>query len=104
MYVDGLVVIVIVNSVRKVPHAHHTHVSKLCLSISPTIGDVVGSGMIEVQAMGGRTIFQQAKIKIEAEENQKIFIHSFIHSCLGRWANHDHLTNSLKHIINQTNI
>ena len=29
---------------------------------------------------------------------------SFIHSFLGRWANHDHLTSSLKHIINQTNI
>ena len=30
--------------------------------------------------------------------------YSFIHSFLGRWANHDHLTSSLKHIINQTNI
>ena len=28
----------------------------------------------------------------------------FIHSFLGHWANHDHLTSSLKHIINQTNI
>ena len=26
---------------------------------------------------------------------------TFIHWVLGRWANHDHLTNSLKHVINQ---
>ena len=32
------------------------------------------------------------------------FIHSFIQSILGRWANHDHLTSSLKHILNQTYI
>ena len=31
--------------------------------------------------------------------------YSFIHSLICRWLdNHDHLTNSLKHIINQTNI
>ena len=30
-------------------------------------------------------------------------IHLFI-IFLGRWADHDHLTSNLKHIINQTNI
>ena len=31
-----------------------------------------------------------------------VLIHSFIHKSLGRCANHDHLTSSLKHIIKQT--
>ena len=48
-----------------------------------------GQGMHESEFVIGRNFLTQ---------------HSFIHSFLGRWANHDHLTSSLKHIINQTNI
>ena len=41
---------------------------------------------------------------LDCVKSSNALIHSFIHSFLGRCANHDHVTSSLKHIIKQTNI
>ena len=64
------------------------------------------------QLLREKELIQQQTEQLVTENQQlvngnqilEVGIHSFIHSFLGRWANHDHLTSSLKHIINQTNI
>ena len=41
------------------------------------------------------------QVTFRRNESKGLILHSFIHSFLGRLANHDNLTSSLKHIINQ---
>ena len=65
-----------------------------CRSTKAKIVDILQQhtlpGQLRIESIMGRPIISSC-------------FHSFIHSCfLGRWANHDHLTSSLKHIIKQT--
>ena len=57
------------------------------------------SGVSFARGSEGKSTASAANLKLGLQIALPTSVHSFIHYFSGRWANHDHLTSSLKHII-----